>query len=66
MHKRSRFKQTDTLEDGCLSEAQRLRQSAKLLRPGPAREAAIRKARQMDVAARISDWLRSPGLRSAK
>ena len=63
---RRRFKQTDTLKDRCANEARRLRQSARLLRPGPEREAAIRKARQMDVAAHISDWLRSPGLRAPK
>ncbi|MBR0821484.1 hypothetical protein [Bradyrhizobium liaoningense] len=64
--KRRRFKQTDTLEVRRASEAVRLRQRAKLLRPGLERETAIRKARQMEVAAHISDWLRSPGLQPPK
>lgn len=64
--KRRRFIQANTLEDRCAKEAQRLRQFAKLLQPGPEREAAIRKARQMDIVAHISDWLRSPGLQPPK
>jgi hypothetical protein len=37
-----------------------------LLPPGMAREQAIRKARQAEVGAHMSEWLRSPGLQPPK
>jgi hypothetical protein len=63
---RRRFKQTETLEQRLASEARRLRDEARLLPPSPARSEALRKARQAETAANLSDWLRSPGLRSPK
>ena len=50
MLKRRRFKQTDTLEQRLVEEANRLREEAKLLPPGAVRDATIRKARQADAA----------------
>jgi hypothetical protein len=44
-------------------EAKRLRAEAKLLRRGAARDALIRKARHAETGSRISEWLKSPGLR---
>ena len=64
MQMRRRIKQTEALEERLAEEAKRLREAAKSLRPGPARESAIRKARQMETASHMSDWLRSPGLQS--
>lgn len=61
---RRHFKQTTSLEERLAEQAQRLRQEAKSLPPGIEREHAIRKARQAETGSHISEWLRSPGLRS--
>nr|WP_247513663.1 hypothetical protein [Bradyrhizobium sp. 157] len=45
-------------------EARRLREEAKLLPPGPVRDAALRKAREDETAAQLIDWINSPGLKS--
>ena len=42
--------------------ALRLKEDAQSLRPGPEREAMIRRARQAETAAYMDDWL-SPSLR---
>jgi hypothetical protein len=60
---RRRFNQEDTLEQRLADEAKRLREKAKSVRSGAAREALIRKARQAETGSQISEWLRSPGLR---
>ena len=62
MQKRRRFKQVQSLEERLAEEAQRLRAQAKGLPPGAAREHALRKARQAETGAHMSEWLRSPGL----
>jgi hypothetical protein len=36
------------------------------LKPGPQMDALNRKIKQLDTAARINDWLSSPGLASPK
>lgn len=61
--KRRRIKQTDMLEERLAEEARRLRERAGLLPPGMEREGLLRKARQADVGAHMSEWLRSPGLK---
>jgi hypothetical protein len=66
MIKRRRVKQTDILEDRLLLEATRLREEAKGMKPGPAREAILRKIRQAETGAHMSEWLRSPGLQPPK
>jgi hypothetical protein len=38
------------------------REKAKLLPPGPERDAALRKIRQAETAAHLDDWANSPGL----
>ena len=63
MKKRNRTKQTDVLEVRLALEAAKLREQAKGLRPGPRREELLRKARQAETGAHMSEWLRSPGLR---
>jgi hypothetical protein len=59
---RRRFKQTESLEARLAEEAKRLREEAKALPPGAVREALLRKARQAETGAHMSEWLRSPGL----
>jgi hypothetical protein len=59
---RRRFKQTVSLEERLASEAKRLREKAKTLPPGAARNELMRKARQAETGSHISEWLRSPGL----
>ena len=61
---RRRPKQTMSLEERLAEQAQRLREEAKTLPPGIDRERTIRKARQVGTGSRISEWLRSPGLRA--
>jgi hypothetical protein len=63
MERRRRFNPTQSLEERLAEEAKRLRAEAKLLPPGARREQTIRKARQAETGSRISEWLRSPGLR---
>ncbi|WP_249157652.1 hypothetical protein [Bradyrhizobium sp. KB893862 SZCCT0404] len=63
MLKRRRFKQTRSLEERLAEEAKRLREEARLLPHGPAREQVIRKARQCETGSHISEWLKSPGLK---
>ncbi|TYL93953.1 hypothetical protein FXB40_19105 [Bradyrhizobium rifense] len=60
--RRHRFKQTVSLEERLAEQAQRLRQEAKSFPPGIERERTIRKARQAETGAHISEWLNSPGL----
>jgi hypothetical protein len=59
---RLRSKQTVSLEERLAEEAKRLRAEAKLLPPGAARDALIRRARQAEIGSHMSEWLRSPGL----
>ena len=60
---RRRFKQTDALEVRLANEAMRLKEAAQTTPPGIERERLLRKARQADTGAHVSEWLRSPGLR---
>jgi hypothetical protein len=63
MQKRRRFKQIISLEQRLVDEASRLREEARSLRPCAHRDSLIRKARQLDTASHMSEWLNSPGLR---
>ena len=47
-------------------EALRLKGEAKALPRGAEREALIRKARQMETASHVDEWLSSPGLQPPK
>ena len=64
MEKRRRFTQKQSLEQRLAVKALRLREEAKGLPPGIAREALLRKARQAETASHMSEWLSSPGLKS--
>ena len=63
MQKRRRFKQTVSLEQRLIDEANRLREEARSMRPCARREGLIRKAHQLDTASHMSGWLNSSGLR---
>ena len=63
---RTRIKHIASFEDRLAAEAYRLREQAKTLQPGVRREELIRKARQAETAAHISEWLSSPGLAQPK
>lgn len=63
MQKRRRFKQIDPLDKRLSEEVERLRKEARGTPPGVAREQILRRARQAETAAKMSEWLSSPGLR---
>jgi hypothetical protein len=63
MQRRRRFKQIHSLEARLAEQATRLREQAKSLPPGAAREELMRKARQAETGSHMTEWLRSPGLR---
>jgi hypothetical protein len=62
MQLRRRYGKAAPLEDRLAEEAKRLREEAKGLPPGAARDDLIRKARQCETGSHMSEWLRSPGL----
>jgi hypothetical protein len=66
MQQRRRIKHTDVLEERLAGEAIRLRELAKDTPPGIERDRLLRRARQAETGAQISEWLRSPGLQSPK
>jgi len=44
------------------NRAHRIKEEAKKLRPGKERQEMLRKARQADIAASITQWISSPGV----
>jgi len=46
--------------------AQRAREQAEGLPHGPEREALMRKARQLETALHINEWVTSPGLQAPR
>ncbi|MGY4568517.1 MULTISPECIES: hypothetical protein [Bradyrhizobium] len=58
--RRRRVKQITSLEERLTEEAKSLRQEAKTLPPGIEKEMLLKKARQNDAAAQMTEWLRSP------
>ena len=57
---------THTFEGNIAAQRARLEAEAAELKPGPERDAIKRKIRQLEIAARLGDWLSSPGLRPPK
>jgi hypothetical protein len=55
-------KSNPTFEQRLAQEAYRVKERAKTLPQGKERELLLRKARQLETASRINDWLSSPGL----
>ena len=66
MKERKKSVHVSTLEERLADEAKRLKKRAKQLPYGKAREELLRKARQAEVTAQISEWLTSPGLQPPK
>jgi len=66
MQHRRRFKQTLTLEERLAKEAQRLREEAKKLPPGPEQADLLQKARDDEMVAQMAGWITSPGLQPPK
>jgi hypothetical protein len=54
---------TKSLATRLAEEAKRLRDEARLLPPGAARDELIRKARQAETGSHVTEWVSSPGLR---
>jgi hypothetical protein len=63
MKKRNRIKPTDSLEKRLQKFAEESRRAARLLPPGKERTELLRKAKQAETTAHITDWVTSPGLR---
>ena len=63
---RDRFTQATTFRDRLAHEAEWLRQQARTLPAGKKRDALLRKARQIDTASHIDEWLSSAGLQAPK
>lgn len=62
MTQRRRIKQIQSLEERLEQEAERLREQAKALPHSMEREHLLRRARQCETGAHMSEWLSSPGL----
>jgi hypothetical protein len=62
MKPRRRVQQIYVLKDRLIQEAENLRKQAEGMPPGIRRDELIAKARQAETAARIDEWLASPGL----
>jgi hypothetical protein len=63
MEKRRRIKHTTTLEVRLAQEAEKLRARARTL-PHVERQPLLQKARQLETASHVNEWLLSPGLRA--
>ena len=64
MAERHRFTQTATLEERLAEDTERLRQQAKAMKPGVARDNVLRRIRQNETASNLSEWMGSPGLKA--
>jgi hypothetical protein len=60
---RKRIKHATSLEERLALVARERREQAERLPPGTERETLMRKARQAETAANITEWISSPGLR---
>jgi hypothetical protein len=66
MPEHRRFTQTISLEESLPEEARRLRKQAQGTPPGIERERLVRRARQLETASRMNEWLTSRGLQAPK
>jgi hypothetical protein len=62
MQERRHFQQTALPDQRLFEQAERLRKEARGTPPGIKRDLLLRQARQAETGARMSEWLRSPGL----
>ena len=51
-----------TFEENIAAEKAKLEAQVAKLKPGAEKEALVRKIRQLDTAAHMSEWLSSPGI----
>ena len=63
MSERRHIKHDHSLDERLADQARRLKDQARVLPHGAAREMLLRKARQAETAAHMTEWLTSPGLR---
>jgi hypothetical protein len=61
---RRRFDQLLSLHERLDQEAARLRSQADMLPRGSDRDELVRKARQLETALHVNEWLSSPGLQA--
>lgn len=66
MQHRRRFKQSLSLSDRLKLFSDHLEAKAATLRPGPERDALLRRARLADTASNINRWVESPALQPPK
>jgi len=66
MTERLRVKHILTFDERLAAEAKRLKEQAGKLPLGKQRDELVRKARQIDVASHMNEWLSSPGLQPPK
>jgi hypothetical protein len=66
MQQRRRFNQIDPLDKRLSEDAKRLRKEARGTPPGVERDRLIRRARFLEPASHMSEWLSSPGLQSPR
>jgi hypothetical protein len=59
---RRHFSQATTLDESLEEQAKRLRKEAQGTQPGVKRDLLIRRARQVETAAHMRDWVTSPAL----
>lgn len=64
MIKRRRFKQTLSLSERLVQDAEKLKARLPTLQPGPERDLLLKQIRQNEIAGNIDQWLTSPGLQS--
>jgi hypothetical protein len=55
-----------TFEDRIAAEKASTEAKAAKLKPGPEKDALLKKIRQLETASHINDWLSSPGLQPPK
>jgi hypothetical protein len=58
--KRTRRKQTQSLQERLLSAAETARERARRMPPGKARETLLQRATQDEVTSKLADWLSMP------
>nr|WP_246801298.1 hypothetical protein [Bradyrhizobium genosp. L] len=61
---RHRVIQTETFEERLAGRAKDLRDRAKVMPHGVEKDALLKRARQAESGAQISEWLRSPEIRA--
>jgi hypothetical protein len=66
MQRRRRIKHTLSLEKRLAEEARRLREKANKLTPGLEQTNLLQKARENEMVAHMTEWIRSPGLQPPK